>query len=443
MRAPLSLLATLALACSSPSANEPGETSGDGDGDGDSTSATTDTTDTTTSTGDGDGDGDGDVCFVEGLGDDACQGDDLWCVDGQCVPCSDAGGDEACLALTTAGDVCNAGVCVECTPDNSDACQGDTPVCDPTDFTCVPCSRHDQCSGSACNFITGACFDDTKVFYVDGDDGSDANDGSSGAPFETISFAIDQVPTGEDWVIFVEATVGDYADTIGLSDGGRAIAFLGSGLPVIDGTPTVGANISAGATAFIDGFQFSDANGSGVECGNGTFFLDNSIVFQNAGDGILIGSSCDATVRNSFVTGHTGLGSMRHEVNNAGTLSISYSSLAGSGGISEVVTCTGGTTSISDSIVVSATTSLDCAGATVSRTAINNSSFSAENDNRNPGPLDPNWFVNFVGGALHLAGDGSPADFGGLAVPQPGDLLTDFDDQTRPNPGFVGADEPG
>ncbi len=71
------------------------------------------------------------------------------------------------------GDICDDGVCVQCTPEDTSRCTGDTPICS-TEKKCQPCSSHEQCTASDVCLPSGACANATDVAYVSmtGNDGA-------------------------------------------------------------------------------------------------------------------------------------------------------------------------------------------------------------------------------------------------------------------------------
>jgi hypothetical protein len=71
-------------------------------------------------------------------------------------------------AQCTAPLVCDVGgtnTCVQCTPEEDDACTGATPVCG-DDRTCRGCTAHAECGGSDACLPSGACADPAQVAYV-------------------------------------------------------------------------------------------------------------------------------------------------------------------------------------------------------------------------------------------------------------------------------------
>lgn len=74
-----------------------------------------------------------------------------YCEQGQCIDCQ---------ALCPAPQTCAplpSGTCVECLPDEAQACPPQSPRCSPALACTASCDRHAQCPASACDLATGSC----------------------------------------------------------------------------------------------------------------------------------------------------------------------------------------------------------------------------------------------------------------------------------------------
>lgn len=428
----------------SPGCGEVSETSAS------STEATSETateTETETSmTGDGDGDGDGDTapeCTTEGLNVAECGMQSAWCVSGDCVDCSDTAAGP-CSDLDAAAPVCNAGSCVQCTTAEADACTGITPVCDDTNNTCRACTVHSECGTAGCNYETGACLDEARVWWVDGDNGSDGNDGSETMPFATIGRALMEIGASEEGTVRVKAVVGEYSEQVAIPTS-RTVAIIGDGLPAIRSATANTVAAEMGSTSFIDGVRLSQGGSNGVNCDGATLWLDNSWVSSNVASGLRIVTGCEATVRNTMISRHTDTFTPGSEILNAGTLRMSFVTVVAGGSTGtegDVLECTAGTVEVSNSVLMGvATDRIRCPGATIENSVVNDAEY-VGGTNADGGAVTGSWFTNLGAGDLHLAGDGSGTPFGGVASLGADDLQTDFDGDARPAMGFVGADEP-
>ena len=435
--------------------DESGETT---NGDGDATSTGDgDSSETTETMGDGDaetmtssttmGDGDeGPECTEMDLHDPACgtEGDEIFCSDsGACVDCSGvADGNAACLAYNADLPICVGTSCAECGEDAD--CPLDNPVCG-DDNSCGPCNAHASCPDSACNLETGACMDADPVIYVNGQTGNDdSGDGQTpGTAFATIQHAIDSVAALGTATVKVQSVPADYVEVVSVQ--GKTIALIGDGNPELIGNGGSGLSLLSGATVFVEGFTIRGSSFEGVNCSGPNLWLENTIVANNSGDGVSVASSCTAHLRNVMVSGHGSLMSTDTQVRNAGTLELSYSTLLGlsaQSGTADALECTG-TTTIRNSIIIGlATDRVNCPGADVTNTAVNDSDFAGEASNTDPMTWMSSWFTDSDNGDLHLSA-GAPAQFfGGVASLGSEDLPTDFDGQARDSMGYVGADEP-
>jgi hypothetical protein len=87
------------------------------------------------------------------------------------TPESDSTGTDDCDSSCRAPLFCHDGLCVECTPDDQQACAATESWCDPRIFTCQPCTTHFQCPGGAgCHLELGTCLPSDRVYdvFVDG-----------------------------------------------------------------------------------------------------------------------------------------------------------------------------------------------------------------------------------------------------------------------------------
>lgn len=363
-----------------------------------------------------------------------------------CVACGDAGDpDGSCAAKDSGFPACgDDGACVQCTATNPSACSDTTPVCDGPTSACVGCRYHEQCSATACDIETGACFDDGCVVEVDGDAG----------PIDTISEAI-----GDGCVIRVHQAAGGYPEEL-VIDGALQVAIVGvetNPFPAVTGLG-VSANpaltVSGGAVVYVQDMQFSgnDAGGTGITVDGGAVYLDRTSVVTNAGGGLVLQNGAEGHVRNSFIGGDFDVFAASVDVS---SLEVSYSSLVGSGGASPALTCTGAVTvNIRNSIVVSradAGDDIQCDDAAFTFTATEVAMPGEGNTSvgQMGMPESTAWFEDYGGGDFHLTpggGDAGEATFAAVARWQLGDPAVDIDGEPRPNtegaPDIAGADIP-
>jgi len=351
-----------------------------------------------------------------------------------CSPCIDAAdGDAACAEKDASTAACGAdGACVQCTNTNPVACDGETPVCDPDTSACVGCTAHDQCADTACQLLTGECFEGCVV-EVDGDGGADAM---------TISSAL-----GDDCVVIVHERNGDMPYFEALDVQGDTVAILAAPgeSPVVQGTGGAAAlSASSGATVYADGMRFA-LNGSaeGVAVDDAAIWLDRTRIVQNTGGGLTLTNGASATVRNCFVGGNVS-DAVALRIDSA-SANISYSTVvAASFGAGAALRCiTPGAVNVRNSIFVmqGADPEIDCDDATVTYTATESGVAGAGNVALSN--VVASWFVN-LSNDFHL--NMPPGDVLTTAQWNTGDAATDIDGVPRPSvdgtADVAGADVP-
>ena len=314
-----------------------------------------------------------------------------------------ADGDGECAARDAAAPVCrDDGQCVQCTSANAGECTDTTPICDDGTSSCVGCTYHEQCEGTACDIATGACFEDCVV-EVDGDGGADSM---------TIGGAV-----MDGCIVIVHERNADapYTEPV-VIDGDSVAIFAAPGeSPLWEGTggnPTL--TVTGGANVYLQGMWLVGNSGTSLVVDGGGF----------------------AQVRNCFVGG---------DVNNVAaaeatgaTLDVTYSTLVSGFGDAAALRCDGASTvEVRDSILVASTDGpeLDCTPDVLETSA-------TEDD---VGDVQPSWFSNFAIGDFHLSGAGE-AVFTNRAEWNTGDPAADIDGEPRAGvdgtPEAAGADLP-
>ncbi|MEZ4453667.1 MAG: right-handed parallel beta-helix repeat-containing protein [Nannocystaceae bacterium] len=277
---------------------------------GESTTTTTSGTTTTTSAGTTGGEcspADGSV----NPGCVAMNADAPYCSEaGECVDCS---GLQACASPSA--PVCDpqSGLCVECTASDGSACVGTTPVCDAATNTCIPCTSHEGCPASACNMLTGECFAEDGVLWVDaGDPSCSPSGGTQEAPLCSLEDAMTHVVmSGGGGPSVVRIHKGIYDGPVILPPGKLvAIVSADPGDPVtITGAADSLIEVPAGATLIADGLDIAgNGNGVGVAVTNGQLWLDRTTVHANKGLGLTTAMATNARVRSTLITGNSGGG---------------------------------------------------------------------------------------------------------------------------------------
>ncbi|WAS98385.1 hypothetical protein [Nannocystis punicea] len=250
----------------------------------------------------------GECAPANGRPNEACGSEEPYCsTQGECVPCS---GIASCAAVDPATPACDAvgGLCVACTESDASGCTGATPVCDPVQQTCHACTQHDECTGSACDLATGACFPAGDALWVDGAGAcEDGGSGSEAEPLCTIGEALTRVEAGAPRAILVRAAV--YDEALAVPDSSVvAILRAGAGDVEITGTGEATLAIGGGARVYLDGLELRGNDvGNGVACDAGELWIDRSLIRQHHISGVSA-VGCDVRVRASTLNKNLGEG---------------------------------------------------------------------------------------------------------------------------------------
>lgn len=314
--------------------------------------------------------------------------------DGQCVPCGEAGGDEACAAADPKRPACVtegqlAGACVQCT--DASVCTSGTPICNASTNACVPCRFHAECLaavGSACRIETGECLPPELVRHVDAN-AREGGDGSAAMPFSRIAQALNNPDLLDQGTIVLHA--GEYTESSSIGEG-RIIAIVAAEgeRPHISGDAVSGLVAAAGndAELYLEGLTIRlNGDGAGLRIASGaTAYVDRTELIQNR-VGVELTSGGQLWLRNSIVTTALSAGAAVTIADGA-TADITYSTLfnTASGGI-ETVLCTPpiAAVTVRNSIILARDTSQlsgwSCAAGTVSHSAGENIPADGKADN--------------------------------------------------------------
>ncbi len=222
-------------------------------------------------------------------------------------------------------------------------------------------------------------------------------------------------------------------------DGGKSIALVSSTETVHsvrgnNGSPVITVT-GAGSTAYLHRLRVEDTDDVGISVASGaTLYADSTQVAGNDGGGITLAAGTSGFLRNCMVAGFAGNAAA---VSSSGALSIVYSTLGRDTNFGDpVLECTGGSTTVRNSIIVSQTnapgTEVDCPGISIEN--------SAERASQTPAT----WFgAGFASGNYSLNAAGQ-AEFADIAIWETGDPPFDFGGDARPNTDgamdFAGAD---
>lgn len=416
-------------------------------------------------------------CTMDGDCGDAAK---PFCENETCVACDGAAEpDVACAGKDPTAPVCNAGTCVECTPESKALCLDTKPVCG-VDNTCTACTEHSECADTACNLDTGACFGLDYIIYVDRAAPCEAGDGTMAAPFCKISQAFEKM-LGDDvalgWTIKIKS--GNYVeDPLVVPDGAIVAMTSWDGIqPKIRATPGSGPTLSVAneTKLFIDNLAFNlNDESNGVVCASAKVWIDDSrmasnvnqgyestdcdswirrtVIFKNGGGGIASYGAGGTWITNSFVTSNgtqvlEEYGGIRSAQGNE--MHVNYSTVVNNltavGPRSLQCTPDAGPTEIRNSVLIAfgGMSSVDCAMGTFSNSALDEGAMDGDT-NIVATVMDIMTFFNPQMNGVYTAKPDTGLAMLGLW--KTGDPMTDFDGTARANmdgsPDFAGADKP-
>ncbi|MEM6296245.1 MAG: hypothetical protein AAGA54_33545 [Myxococcota bacterium] len=375
----------------------------------------------------------------------ACEGpgdcDAGVCVEGACVPCTDADDpDAACAARNADTPSCgDDGLCVACTPSS---CGGNTPACDPT-AGCVACTEHSQCPDSACHLggpDQGSCFDVNDVVEVS--DTSELVDEMANLTSGT-TLAIHLLP-------------GNYQEmpTVFVPEGAE-VAWIGAPDTTLSGGFTNLLAQGSGSLLYV--YQVNFENGPGRALRVGDAWVDRVSV-EGFTAALVVdfgetrvrrskfrGTSEDGGLVQVFETGslvatNTDFGPQGNPaLSTSGPIDLRYVTIAGNEGGLE---CQAGASgSIRNSILVNPGSTN--AGGCRSLLDFVDTATDTTGFGENIGPFDAGWFVVSDESRFLLSASGQSI-FEGIADWDEGDPLFDIEGDPRPTEalGYPGVDEP-
>ena len=281
--------------------------------------------------------------------------------EGECISCAEGDCDE----LDPGKPVCSpGGRCVECV-DSNDCTEG--LFCDTDTATCKTCTMHEQCSVSACNLQTGACFPDDNVIFVENTPNGQtvkcsdlpANTGfTETAPLCRLSVALTRAIPGEPLTIKLkqgqlqqnQANLVASGVTVAIvRRDNTPVSLVRNGaepaLSVKEGSQVFVDRISAvsspagmsqqlflcdGAELWLERVQAFNGK-AGILARQCMLHVRRSVVFQNVSGGIDVTETMDGMsklwLENSYVTDNGNLFGVR--ASNDSFLEIVYSTIAG------------------------------------------------------------------------------------------------------------------
>jgi Right handed beta helix region len=259
-----------------------------------------------------------------------CQQDNSWYCDDRaynnCVnkpgefPCSekaDCTGQEGKPACSEPSAETGAGICVQCTVEDSAACLGVTPICG-ADNACRSCGKHADCSSAVC-LADGSCAAETMVAYVS-QTGTDNAQCSKSAPCSKVTKALD---TNRPYVklngTIDDAVVVDSKNVTFLADADAKLTRTINGILLevkgtsrleihdleitgASGAAGIGISLPAGNTATLSlhRVKVTANQGGGISAQGGAVTVSQSTISGNVGGGISI-SNATFDITNNFI----------------------------------------------------------------------------------------------------------------------------------------------
>lgn len=226
------------------------------------------------------------------------------------------------------GQVCDTatGACVQCTPNNAQACTGMTPVCGSND-TCGACTMHSQCTLSNVCLPDGSCGEEGQTAYVSASGAGTVCMKENPCPLlkSAIARNLPYIKIAADGVANDTSTVTFDAKVITiLAEPGAKLDRDGDG-PILE-VRSANADVKifdlrltgASGTSGADGIQLTpngglpkltltrvkiDSNqGAGIFSTGGTLTVTQSTVSSNQGGGISVaGSGAAFNLTNNFI----------------------------------------------------------------------------------------------------------------------------------------------
>ena len=374
------------------------------------------------------------------------------------------------------------------------ACSAADPICDGTTHTCRGCVADTECAPGVCTEYNGECVVEELVVFVSPPPvGDNANPCTAAAPCATLDYALSQVTAARRVIRVGDGTyMRSGSSQINVSSGfvvysGERLDYVGGATIKATSTSTANppvAQINQGATVVIEGVSLSGNNDAvryggaltlshvdiegtngdgittnntnnatslsvlacriannkdtGISVQNGSVYVDRTIVYKNANDGLDISQPTSATIVNSIVAGNTGFGVRFMAAKNGVVPLVEFSTIAQNTQSPGVNCDNSGKVTVYESIVYG-----NGANAAPSLCSMASATYSLFSDVPIPPGIgnvggDP-AFVDAVNGDFHIGATSAARSQGDQ---QHATLAHDFDGEARPQNIYdIGADE--
>lgn len=419
-------------------------------------------------------------CEAEGELDPTCEELDAsapFCFEGACADCMVAGGDAFCGGLSVETPACDAtaGTCIPCYAADRPVCGAASPICDDDLGACMPCRSHADCGGTACHLspedpLVGACFTDEEVVWVDITASCPGN-GTEANPYCSLEDTLDELDDEDQMVINLVG--GDPYDEDLVLTNAATLAIRGVGSPSLVSaaggiTPTL--RVGGGAIVYLSNLRvINNEQGPGIQCDGAVVSMNNVVVADNGRRGLTGLSPCTIEMTRTRVhhnlqgglrllgghlvldnatIGENGNGSAGPGIHLvAATIDAVYATVAGNDGIgADSLQCDGEVSgTVRNSIfdgVDNESIDLDCFMIEYDNNALHSSSF-GQGTNIETDGYDSFYFNDPDDGDFRLSAP-PLTPYGGVAQWEEGDPRQDADGTDRPTDdlGYAGIDEP-
>ncbi|WP_146661259.1 hypothetical protein [Enhygromyxa salina] len=281
------------------------------------------------------------------------------------------------------------------------------------------------------------------MVHVNGNNGvvCIAADGSEALPYCEVGAAILNAPN--ESIVVIHELVGSAAYQEDIAVTGTLAFFAANGeTPILAGfnaNPAV--TVAVPGTLYMRGIQISLSAAPGFRV-NGSAWVEDSLIINNPGGGIVLASGGTLMLENCFVGGN--VTDVDAVTITDGTATILYSTLAGGAAASRALVCADESdVTVRNSLIVSRQVDdeMSCPNVTASDSAFEMN----VPGNTSLGMMpDTSWFVSYQNADFHLVPGMYPAAIDTAGSWSTDDPTDDIDGDPRPNtvgaPDFAGAD---
>lgn len=205
------------------------------------------------------------------------------CIADECAACTAGGiGDSACAAKDPAEPICGGdGQCHECGRD-LDCDEPNHPICDMGAGTCGACEQHEQCGSGACELETGRCVAEGDIVYADsgaGNDGPFCGNATGAAACRHLGAPLGAFAKVEGDRRYIVLAPGNYIEPLQIV--GLNFEIIGNGAQLFPPSFTIAPALEIGAGADIVLHDLTIRRGNGLPGGVGVACRSSSVEFRS------------------------------------------------------------------------------------------------------------------------------------------------------------------